>query len=185
MIDKASFQGEPNSWAKFWSLDPTIAFLNHGSYGACPLPVLEAQQRLRSQLEQQPLRFFMREYEGLLDVARSELATFIGADADELVFVPNATTGVNSVLRSAYSNAQERSLFFNPGDELLTTNQEYNACRNALDFIANRTGATIVVATVPFPLESPNQVVEAVMERVSPRTRLALLDHVTSQTGLI
>ena len=106
MIDKASFQGEPNCWAKFWSLDPTIAFLNHGSYGACPLPVLEAQQRLRSQLERQPLRFFMREYEALLDAARSQLAAFVGADADELVFVPNATTGVNTVLRSAYSSTQ-------------------------------------------------------------------------------
>ncbi|HEY9709894.1 MAG TPA: aminotransferase class V-fold PLP-dependent enzyme, partial [Oculatellaceae cyanobacterium] len=74
---------------------------------------------------------------------------------------------------------------FSSDDELLTTNQEYNACRNALDFIASRTGAKVVVATVPFPLDSPNQVVEAVMERVSPRTRLALLDHVTSKTGLI
>jgi isopenicillin-N epimerase len=139
MIDKASFQGEPNSWAKFWSLDPTITFLNHGSYGACPLPVLEAQQRLRSQLERQPLRFFMREYETLLDAARSELAAFVGADADELAFVPNATTGVNAVLRSACSSAQALSLSFHPGDELLTTNHEYNACRNALNFVAERT----------------------------------------------
>jgi len=176
MTDNAPFQGEPSQWAKFWSLDPTVTFLNHGAYGACPLPVLEAQQRLRSQLERQPLRFFMREFEALLDAARSQLAAFVGAQADELVFVPNATTGVNAVLKS---------LLFNPGDELLTTNQEYNACRNALDFVASRTGAKVVIATVPFPLESPNQVVEAVIEQVSPKTRLALLDHVTSQTGLI
>lgn len=168
-IDSSYFQ-------QFWSLDCAIAFLNHGSYGACPLPVLEAQQRLRQQLERQPLRFFMREFEALLDAARNQLAAFVGAQPDELVFVPNATTGVNAVLRS---------LSFNPGDELLTTNQEYNACRNALDFIASRTEATVVVATVPFPIDSPNQVVEAVSEQVSPRTRLALLDHVTSQTGLI
>ena len=109
MNDNTPFQGEPSSWAKYWSLDPTIAFFNHGSYGACPLPVLEAQQRLRSQLERQPLRFFMREYEALLDAARSQLAAFVGADADELVFVPNATTGVNAVLRSAYSSTRERS----------------------------------------------------------------------------
>ena len=185
MTDNAPFQGEPSNWAKYWSLDPTIAFLNHGSYGACPLPVLEAQQRLRSQLEQQPLRFFMREYEALLDAARSQLAAFVGADADELVFVPNATTGVNTVLRSAYSSTQERSLSFNPGDELLTTNHEYNACRNALDFVASSTGAKVVVATIPFPLKSPTQVIEAVMEQVTPRTRLALLDHVTSKTALI
>ncbi len=176
MTDNALMPTEPSNWAKFWSLDPTVTCLNHGSYGACPLPVLEAQQRSRSQLEHQPLRFLMREYEELLDAARNQLAVFVGAEADELVFVPNATTGVNSVLRS---------LLFSSDDELLTTNQEYNACRNALDFIASRTGAKVVVATVPFPLDSPNQVVEAVMERVSPRTRLALLDHVTSKTGLI
>lgn len=177
MKEKISdFRLNISSFQRLWSLDPAVTFLNHGSYGACPLPVLEAQQRSRSQLEHEPLRFFMREYEELLDAARSHLAAFVGAQVDELVFVANATTGVNSVLRS---------LSFNPDDELLTTNLDYNACRNALDFIASRTGAKVVVATVPFPLDSPNQVVEAVMEQVSPRTRLALLDHVTSKTGLI
>jgi isopenicillin-N epimerase len=172
----SDFALDTSYFQSFWSLDPAITFLNHGSYGACPLPVLEAQQRLREQLEREPLRFFMREYEALLDTARSQLAAFVGAEVDELAFVPNATTGVNSVLRS---------LPLTPSDEILTTNHEYNACRNALDFVATRTGATVVVATVPFPLDSPNQVVEAVMERVSPRTRLAQLDHVTSKTGLI
>ena len=176
MTDNAPFPGEPNRWAKFWSLDPTVTFLNHGSYGACPLPVLESQQRWRSQMEREPLRFFMREFEDLLDAARTQLATFVGTQADDLAFVPNATTGVNAVLRS---------LPFTSSDELLTTNHEYNACRNALDFIASRTGAKVVVATVPFPLESSHQIVEAVIERVSPKTRLALLDHVTSKTGLI
>ncbi|GAB4198441.1 MAG: aminotransferase class V-fold PLP-dependent enzyme [Coleofasciculaceae cyanobacterium] len=170
------FRLDSSSVQAFWSLDSAIAFLNHGSYGACPLPVLDAQQRLRRQLERQPLRFFMREFEALLDAARSQLAAFVGVQPDELVFVPNATTGINAVLRS---------LSFNPGDELLTTNQEYNACRNALEFIASRTQARVVVATVPFPIDSPNQVIEAVIEQVSPKTRLALLDHITSQTGLI
>jgi len=174
--ETSDFRPNTSSFERFWSLDRAVTFLNHGAFGACPLPVLEAQQRLREQLEREPLRFFTREFEELLDAARTQLAAFIGADAAELVFVPNATTGVNSVLRS---------LLFNPGDELLTTNLEYNACRNALDFVATRTGAKVVVATVPFPLDSPNQVVEVVMERLSPRTRLALLDHVTSQTGLI
>ncbi|MFN6481282.1 aminotransferase class V-fold PLP-dependent enzyme [Nostoc sp. DedQUE07] len=159
-----------------WSLDSTVTFLNHGSFGACPKQVLEFQQRLRSQLEHEPLRFFVREWEPLLDDARSKLAAFVGADVQDLVFVPNATTGVNSVLRS---------LTFSPEDEILTTNHEYNACRNALDFIASRTGARVVVAKVPFPIDSPQQVIAAVIERVSPKTRLALLDHVTSQTGLI
>lgn len=153
-----------------------MTFLNHGSFGACPKQVLDFQQRLRSQLEQEPLRFFGREWEPLLDDARTKLAAFMGADVQDLVFVSNATTGVNSVLRS---------LTFSPGDEILTTNHEYNACRNALDFIASRTGARVVVAKIPFPIDSPQQVVGAVIERVSPKTRLALLDHVTSQTGLI
>ncbi|MBD2776121.1 aminotransferase class V-fold PLP-dependent enzyme [Iningainema tapete] len=165
-----------DNWDKLWLLDPTVTFLNHGSFGACPSIVLEAQQRLRMQLEQEPLRFFGREWEGLLDDARSKLAAFVGASSDELVFVPNATTGVNSVLRS---------LTFSPGDEILTTNHEYNACRNALDFIASRTGVRVVVAKIPFPLDYSQQVVEAAIEQVSPKTRLALLDHVTSQTGLI
>jgi isopenicillin-N epimerase len=172
----SDFTLDTSDFPSFWSLDPAITFLNHGSYGACPLPVLAAQQRSREQLEREPLRFFMREYEALLDTARSQLGAFVGAEVDELVFVPNATTGVNSVLRS---------LPLTPSDEILTTNHEYNACRNALDFVATRTGATVVVATVPFPLDSPNQLLEAVMERVSPKTRLTLLDHVTSKTGLI
>ncbi|MEH2302121.1 MAG: aminotransferase class V-fold PLP-dependent enzyme [Nostoc sp.] len=164
------------SFNNLWSLDPAVTFLNHGSFGACPKQVLAVQQRLRSQLEQEPLRFFGREWEPLLDDARSKLAAFVGADVQDLVFVPNATTGVNSMLRS---------LTFSPEDEILTTNHEYNACRNALDFVASRTGARVVVAKIPFPIDSPQQVVAAVIERVSPKTRLALLDHVTSQTGLI
>lgn len=159
-----------------WSLDSSVTFLNHGSFGACPKQVLEFQQRLRLKLEQEPLRFFGREWEPLLDDARSKLAAFVGADVQDLVFVPNATTDVNSVLRS---------LTFSPEDEILTTSHEYNACRNALDFIASRTGARVVVAKIPFPIDSPQQVVAAVIERVSAKTRLALLDHVTSQTGLI
>lgn len=159
-----------------WSLDPAVTFLNHGSFGACPKTVLSAQQRLREQLENEPLRFFIREWEKLLDDARRKLAGFVGADAEDLVFVPNATTAVNSVLRS---------LIFHAEDEILTTNHEYNACRNALDFIASRTGARVVVAKIPFPLESSEQILSAVIEQVSPKTRLALLDHVTSQTGLI
>jgi isopenicillin-N epimerase len=159
-----------------WLLDREITFLNHGSFGACPIPVLEAQTYFREQLEREPLRFFMREFEPLLDSARNELAAFVGAGADELAFVPNATTGINAILRS---------LYFSPGDELLTTNQEYNACRNVLDYVADRTGAKIIVASVPFPLESPQQIIEAIIQQVSPRTKLALLDHIVSQTGLI
>jgi isopenicillin-N epimerase len=174
--ERKNFKLQSSSFQQLWSLDPSVTFLNHGSFGACPRTVLEAQQRLRDQLEHEPLRFFGREWEPLLDKARKKLAEFVGADAEDLVFVPNATTGVNSVLRS---------LVFHPEDEILTTNHEYNACRNALDFIASRTGARVVVAKIPFPIESPQEILDAVIEQVSPKTRLALLDHVTSQTGLI
>ena len=116
------------------------------------------------------------EFEQLLDVARRELASSVGADACELAFVPNATTGVNAVLRS---------LTFAPGDELLTTDLEYNACRNVLNFVAERTGAKVVVAQLPFPVRDPQQIIEAICLSVTPKTKLALLDHITSQTGLI
>jgi len=127
-------------------------------------------------MEREPIKFFVRDLEALLDEARAELARFLGADWQDLVFVPNATAGVNTVLRS---------LDFKRADQLLVTNHEYNACRNALDFIAARTGARVVVASVPFPLAAEEEMVEAILERVTRRTRLALLDHVTSQTGLI
>jgi len=127
-------------------------------------------------MERQPVQFFVRDLEAMLDEARGELARFLEADGEDLVFVPNATTGVNSVLRS---------LRFQSGDELLVTDHEYNACRNALHFVAEQSGARMVVAHVPFPLQTADQMVEAVLRRVTERTRLVLVDHVTSQTGLI
>jgi len=159
-----------------WSLDPEITFLNHGSFGACPKAVIERQQQFRTQLEREPVHFFERELEPLLDEARRELATFVGADPAQLAFLPNATTGINTVLRS---------LAFQPGDELLTTDHEYNASRNALEFTAATTGAKVIVAPVPFPVESEAQIVEALLAQVSAKTKLVLLDHVTSQTALI
>ncbi|MGH8674717.1 MAG: aminotransferase class V-fold PLP-dependent enzyme, partial [Burkholderiales bacterium] len=149
-----------------WPLDPRIAFLNHGSFGSCPRPVLEIQHRLRERLERQPVQFFMRDLEALVDAARGALAQFVGADRDDLVFIPNATAGVNTVLHS---------LRFEPGDELLVTDHEYDACRNAFDHAAERSGARVVVAPLPFPLRSAEEVVAAIIERVTPRTRLALV----------
>jgi len=161
--------------ARHWTLDPRIDFLNHGSFGACPRPVLEAQAELRVRMERQPLQFLARDLEGLLDDARGVLAEFIGAAPEDLAFVPNATTGVNTVIRS---------LDLQPGDELLTTDHAYNACRNALRW-HERHGAKVVVAAVPWPIAGPRQVSDAVLGAVTPRTRLVLLDHVSSPTGLI
>jgi len=165
-----------NEFRRHWQLDPSIDFLNHGSFGACPRPVLAEQRRLRDELEAQPVEFFVRRLEPRFDEARDKLAEFLGADPACLVAVPNATTGVNTVLRS---------LQFAPGDELLTTDHEYNACRNALDFVAGRSGARIVVVRVPFELRGQDEIVRAIVEAVTPRTRLALLDHITSATGMI
>ncbi|HJQ35635.1 MAG TPA: aminotransferase class V-fold PLP-dependent enzyme [Thermoanaerobaculia bacterium] len=159
-----------------WTLDPEITYLNHGSFGATPRVVLEQQNEFRAQLEREPVRFFVRELEPLLDEARSALAEFIGADASGLAFVPNATAGFNAVLRS---------LDLDKFDELLVTTHEYNAVRNALEYVAGLAGAKIVLAEVPFPLRSPDVVVERVLEKVTNRTRLLMIDHVTSQTALI
>jgi isopenicillin-N epimerase len=161
---------------RHWSLDPSVVFLNHGSFGACPIPVLQYQAELRQRMERQPVQFFVRDLEGLLDEARKALGDFIVAPAADLAWIPNATTAVNAVLRS---------LHFEPGDELLTTDHEYNACRNVLDFVASRTGARVVVAHLPFPVAAAEQTLQAVLDCVTPRTRLALIDHVTSQTGLV
>src|SRR5206468_2660403 len=112
----------------------------------------------------------------LLAAARKTLAEFVGAPADGLVFVPNVTTAINAVLRSAA---------LEPGSELLVTDHEYNACRNVLDYVAAERGCRVVVAEIPFPIAGPDAVLEAVLAGVTPRTRLALIDHVTSQTAIV
>ena len=166
----------PSSLAALWPLDRSVTFLNHGSYGACPAEVLRHQAALRAEMEAEPVRFLGRELDDRLDVARAALAAFVGADPDDLAFMTNATSGVNAVLRSRA---------FKAGDELLTTDHAYNACRNALEFVARTSGARVVIATVPFPVTSADDVVAAVMAHVTPQTRLALLDHITSPTALI
>jgi len=166
----------PSPLSSAWTLDPAVVFLNHGSFGAAPRSVLEFQAELTARIERQPVRFFIRELEGLLDGVRDALGSFLGANPDDLALVSNATSGVNTVVRS---------LDFVPGDEVLTTDHSYNACANALSYAASRAGARMVTANVPFPLDGPERVVEAVMSRITERTRLALLDHVTSPTGVV
>ena len=165
-----------HEWAALWPLERGVAFLNHGSYGACPTEILRHQAALRAEMEAEPVRFLGRELEGRLDAARAALAAFVGAEADDLAFITNATGGVNAVLRS---------LVLVAGDDLLTTDHAYGACRNTLDYVAQRSGTRVIVATIPFPAASPEAVVDAVLAEVTPRTRLALLDHITSPTGLI
>ena len=162
--------------AQHWALDPQITFLNHGSFGACPRAVLAHQQALRERLEAEPARFFNREAPALMAQARTALARFVGAPEAGLAFVPNASSGINAILRSLPIEA---------GSELLVTDHEYNASRNVLDFVAAAQSARVIPIHVPFPLQDSAGVVEAVLDAVTPRTRLALLDHVTSQTALV
>jgi isopenicillin-N epimerase len=162
--------------ARHWMLDPAIDFLNHGSFGACPRAVLEWQSSLRAEIERQPVEFLARRLGERLDAAREKLAAFLGADPAGLVAVANATAGVNTVLRS---------LDFRPGDEVLATDHGYNACRNALDFAAAHSGARVVAARVPFPVSGEDEIVDAIAGAATERTRLLLVDHVTSPTGLV
>ena len=165
-----------NEFASHWTLDPDVAFLNHGSFGACPKPVLGAQAELRARLEREPVDFMAREWERRMDEARIALAQFVGADPGAVAFVHNATGGVNTVLRS---------LTFSAGEEILVVDQGYNACQNAARFVAERSGARVVVAHLPFPLARPEEVTKAILDQVTGRTSLALVDHVTSATGLV
>jgi isopenicillin-N epimerase len=159
-----------------WVLDPDVIHLNHGAFGACPLPVLERQSELRLRLESDPTDFMHRQLEGELDAARAALGALIGADPDCIAFLANATSGVNAVLRS---------LPLERDSELLVTDHAYTACRNALTYAAERAGARIVRVSLPFPVDSADALAAAVLDAVTPHTRLALLDHVTSPTALI
>jgi isopenicillin-N epimerase len=164
------------SLASLWSLDPTVDYLNHGSFGACPSAILELQAALRAEMEREPVDFLSKGLQPRIDAARNSLAAFLGALPADLVFVPNATAGVNAILRS-------RS--FAPGEEILVTSHTYNACRRAVEYVAARSGARIVTATLPFPCADEESLVAAILDAASPSTRLALIDHVTSPTALI
>ena len=161
--------------AEHWILDPETCFLNHGSFGATPLSVLEEQSRLRSLIERDPVRFFERDYMPMMGEAIGKLSEFINADSEGLAFVKNTTEGINTVLRS---------LDLQPGDEIIVTNHSYQACWNAVDFVTERAGASTVVVDIPFRVDSENEVVDLIMAAVTGNTVLALIDTVTSATGL-
>jgi isopenicillin-N epimerase len=159
-----------------WLLDPEVAFLNHGSFGATPRAVLAEQDRWRALMECHPTHFMSEELPPALRAASARLAAFVGARAEDLVFVENATAGCNVVLRS---------LSFAPGDEILVTDHGYAAVRKAAEYVAARAGARVIEAAVPFPLADATQVVAAVAGHLGPRTRLAIFDHITSPTAVI
>jgi isopenicillin-N epimerase len=158
-------------------LDPEIAFLNHGSFGATPRRVMEAQDALRREMERQPVQFLTRRNSlPRLRQAAEPLARFLAADPADLVFVENATAGVNTVLRS---------LRFGPGDAILATDHTYAAVRNAVRHVCERSGAHMVEAKLPFPVADPQSIVESVANALTPQVRLAVLDLITSPTALV
>ena len=159
-----------------WALEEGFLTINHGSYGATPKVVLAAQDAWRARMEAQPSRFFRAELPGALRVAAEVLAGFLGARGEDLAFVENATTGCNAVLRS---------LRLAPGDEVVVLSHVYGAVGNTVRFVTERAGARMVHAPVPFPRPLPEDIVACIAEVLTARTRIAVIDHVTSASALV
>lgn len=164
-----------NHLRALFQLDPDVIYLNHGAFGATPLPVFEVYQEWQRRIERQPTRFFSQEARPALRAAREALGAYVGARADDLVFVHNATFGVN---------VAARSLPLQPGDEVLTTTHEYGACNNAWEFVCAKRGATYVKQPITLPITDEAQIVDQFWRGVTPRTRVIYLSHVTSPTAL-
>jgi len=156
-------------------LDPSVTFLNHGSFGATPKPVFEIYQNWQLRLEQQPVLFLGREYDRLLYDSRVKLGHYLNADPQDLIYVPNATHGVNIVARS---------LQLNQGDEILTTDHEYGACDYTWSFICNKVGAKYIHQRIPLPVYSEEEVADQFWHGVTSRTKVVYLSHITSPTAL-
>jgi isopenicillin-N epimerase len=157
-------------------LEPGTAFLNHGSFGATPRAVLAAAQRWRARMEANPDRFLRYELPGALRRSAAALAEFLKAEERDLAFVENATSGVNAVLRS---------LEFRPGDEILSTTHTYNAVRQTIREVCRRSGAKPIEARIPLPVEDVEGLLFPVVKSMTRKTKLVVLDHIASPTGLI
>ncbi|MGE5123072.1 MAG: aminotransferase class V-fold PLP-dependent enzyme [Acidobacteriaceae bacterium] len=160
----------------FFLLDPQVIFLNHGSYGACPRPVFERYQVWQRLLERQPVQFLGTDLDAYLKEARQKLGEYIHAPANDLVYIPNATTGINIIAHS---------LRFAKGDEILATDQEYGACNYTWEFLCEKSGAIYKTQPVSFPVMSEQQILEQFWQGVTPKTRLIYFSHVASPTSLI
>lgn len=159
-----------------WDLDPDFLTVNHGSFGATPRSVLAAQRAWQDRLERQPSRFMTTVYPGAIRAAATDLAGFLNVNPADLVFVDNATTGCNTVLRS---------LTLQPGDEVLILSHAYGAVRNAVRHVTKRAGARIVEAPVPFPEPTEETVLAGIAAAITAKTRLAVIDHITSQSAIV
>lgn len=169
-----------------WMLEPEAIYLNHGTVGATPRCVLAAQQAFRDEMERHPARFQIRELADVhefpmtrkprLRVAAAEIAAFVGAREDDLVFVDNATTGCNAVLRA---------WDFGPGDEILVTDHGYGAVTKTAEYVASRTGAKVRTVVLPWPHVTPEAVVQAVRDALTPAARMLVVDHICAPTALV
>lgn len=167
-----------NSYQDDFYLEKNMDFLNNGSFGACPKPVLEVQRDWQIRMENQLIRFFMRELPIVLRESAEVLGKFIGSKPDDIVFVENATTGANAVIRSVMPQLQK-------GDILLTSSHCYGAVLSTMQYACDCTGAQLVIADVPFPIESPQQVLDAMLPAIGDKVKLVVLDHITSSTGIV
>lgn len=165
-----------SEFEKHWNHNKEIVFLNHGSFGSCPTSILEKQTSLRTQMESELVRFMTVDLENLYWENKTALATFVNCNANDLVLVRNATMGVNTILHS---------LHFNEGDEILTHSHAYGACQNTLKYYAEKYKCKLVIADIPFPITNQEDVTEAFLKCVTPKTRLAMVDHITSATGIV
>jgi len=159
-----------------WQLRPDITFLNHGSFGAVPSEVSAVADAWRRRLEAEPIELMGRHWRSIVADALAPVARFLNADPESIGFVTNATEGVNCVLRS---------LQLSPGDELLTTNHVYHAVRQSMKFAASHSGAVYREVPLPLPIRSADDITAAILAGITDRTRLLLLDHVTSPTAIV
>jgi isopenicillin-N epimerase len=164
-----------NEMSRHWGLDDKTVFLNHGSYGATPTIVLDEQKRWQRILEKDPVRFYEEIAPDALRKSREAIANLVNCDPEDLALIENATSGVNIILRS---------LSFEKGDEIIVPDHAYQACRNTIDYVAEKWGAIVITCEIPFPVENTQIIIDNVMKCVTKRTKLALIDTVTSPTGL-
>jgi len=167
-----------NPYKELWGLDPSIVFLNHGSFGATPKSILATQARWRSTMEEDPVYFTMEILPQMIRNSAERLATFLHTSSEQLVFVDNATTGVNAVLRSLLP-------VLRPSDEIVTTSHVYGAVWQTLQYLRDSTGVRLVTAEVPFPISHNDEVINAVKSALTPATKLVVIDHITSPTGIL
>jgi isopenicillin-N epimerase len=161
---------------EYFLLDPTITFLNHGSFGATPVPVFEEYQRIQRELEKEPVEFLGRRATSLMQHSRGILANYLSVSRNDIVYVPNATHGINIVARS---------LDLHPGDEVLTTDHEYGAMDRTWQFLSEQKGFTYRNIEVTLPVSSVQQFVDELFANVTDKTRVIYLSHITSPTALI